>query len=121
MDNQHIILAGVAVYLAIMLVVGIYAVRRTTSAEDFIVAGRSLPLWLCSATVMATWIGGGTLMGASGEAYRGGVLAVIADPYGAAVGLILVGLLVVRIIRRLKLLTIVDFIENRFGGAAAMF
>ena len=121
MDNQHIILAGVAVYLAIMLVVGIYAVRRTTSAEDFIVAGRSLPLWLCSATVMATWIGGGTLMGASGEAYRGGVLAVIADPYGAAVGLILVGLLVVRIIRRLKLLTIVDFIESRFGGAAAMF
>ena len=121
MDNQHIVLAGVAVYLAVMLVIGFYAARRTTSSEDFIVAGRSLPLWLCSATVMATWIGGGTMMGASGESYRGGVLAVIADPYGAALGLILVGLFVVRIIRRLKLLTIVEFIENRFGGVAAMF
>jgi len=121
MDNQHIVLAGVVVYLAAMLAIGIYAVRRTSSSEDFIVAGRSLPLWLCSATVMATWIGGGTMMGASGESYRGGVLAVIADPYGAALGLILVGLFVVRIVRRLKLLTIVELIENRYGGVAAMF
>ena len=121
MDNNTIVLAGVGVYMALMLVVGIYAVRRTTSSEDFIVAGRTLPLWLCSATVMATWIGGGTMMGAAGETYEGGVLAVIADPFGAALGLILVGLVVVRIVRRLKLLTIVDFIEKRYGGAAAMF
>ena len=120
-DNQLIILSGVGVYLVVMLVIGVYAARRTGSPEDFVVAGRALPLWLCSATVMATWIGGGTMMGASGESYRGGVLAVIADPFGASVGLILVGLLVIRIVRRLKLLTLVDFIEGRYGSVAAMF
>ncbi len=120
MDDQRIILVGVAVYLFAMLAIGIYAARRTSSSDDFIVAGRNLPLWLCSATVMATWIGGSSMMGVSGEAYKGGVLAVIADPFGAALGLILIGLLVVRIIRRLKLLTVVDFVESRYGNVAAM-
>jgi Na+/proline symporter len=121
MNEQTIILIGVGIYLLAMLAIGVFAARRTTSSDDFIVAGRSLPLWLCSATVMATWIGGGSMLGVSGQAYKGGSLAVIADPFGAAVGLILVGLLIIRILRRLRLLTVIDFIENRFGKAAAAF
>jgi SSS family solute:Na+ symporter len=121
MNDQTIIFIGVGIYLLAMLAIGAFAARRTTSSEDFIVAGRSLPLWLCSGTVMATWIGGGSMLGVSGQAYEGGTLAVIADPFGAAVGLILVGLFVIRILRRLRLLTVIDFIENRFGRAAAAF
>ena len=121
MNEQTIILIGVGIYLLAMLAIGVFAARRTTSSDDFIVAGRSLPLWLCSATVMATWIGGGSMLGVSGQAYKGGSLAVIADPFGAAVGLILVGLLIIRILRRLRLLTVIDFIENRFGKTAAAF
>ncbi|MEM7217932.1 MAG: sodium:solute symporter family protein [Pseudomonadota bacterium] len=119
MSEQEIILAGVGGYLLLMLGIGFFAARRTHNPEDFMVAGRSLPLWLCGATVLATWIGGGTVMGASGEAYEGGVIAVIADPFGAAVGLLLFGLLVVRLMRRLKLLTVVDFIHGRYGPVAA--
>ena len=118
MTDPEIILTGVGGYLALMLGIGIWAAKRNKSSEDFIVAGRSLPLWLCSATVMATWIGGATLMGAAGETYESGILAVIADPFGAALGLMLVGLLVVRIIRRLKLFTIVEFFEGRYGPIA---
>lgn len=108
-------------YLVAMLSIGVYAAKRTASPEDFMVAGRSLPLWLCSATIMATWIGGGSMLGVSGMSYEGGLLAVIADPFGAALGLILVGLFIVRIVRRLKLVTVIDFIEIRFGRIAALF
>ena len=121
MSEQSTILIGVCIYMLVMLGIGIYAAKRTSSADDFMVAGRSLPLWLCAGSVMATWLGGGSMMGVSGLAYEGGLLAVIADPFGAAVGLVLVGLLVVRLLRRLRLLTVIDFIQNRFGRAAALF
>jgi Na+/proline symporter len=119
--DQAIILTGVAIYMLAMLAIGIHASKRMASAADFMVAGRSLPLWLCTGTVMATWLGGGSMMGVGGQAYRGGTLAVIADPFGAALGLILVGLLVVRLLRRLRLLTVIDFFEMRFGKGAAVF
>ena len=61
------------------------------------------------------------MLGVSGMSYEGGLLAVIADPFGAALGLILVGLFIVRIVRRLKLVTVIDFIEIRFGRYAALF
>lgn len=121
MTDENIIFIGVGLYLVAMLAIGIYAAKRTASAEDFMLAGRSLPLWLCSATIMATWIGGGSMLGVSGMSYEGGLLAVIADPFGAALGLILVGLFIVRIVRRLKLVTVIDFIELRFGRVAALF
>ncbi len=115
MDTQTTIFVGVAVYILLMLAVGIYASRKTHSSAEFAVAGRKLPLWLCAATIAATWFGGGMMMGGSGAAYDDGMLGVIADPFGAAVCLFLVGLFFARLMRRLKYFTIVEFVECRFG------
>jgi len=115
LDTQATIFVGVAVYILLMLVVGIYASRKTHSSAEFAVAGRSLPLWLCAATIAATWFGGGMMMGGSGASYDDGMLGVIADPFGAAVCLFLVGLFFARLMRRLKYFTIVEFVECRFG------
>ncbi|MBT8098671.1 MAG: sodium:solute symporter family protein [Gammaproteobacteria bacterium] len=120
MSNQSIIFAGVGIYIAIMILVGVYTSRKVHSATEFIVAGRNLPLWLLTATVVATWFGGGIMIGVAGSAYDDGMLGVIADPFGATVCLLLVGLFFARIFRRLKLLTFVDFVEQRFGRAAAL-
>ncbi len=119
MNTETIIFTGVAIYLMAMLGIGIYASRRVGSADNFIVAGRRMPIWICSATIVATWFGGGTMMGASGAAYEGGLLGVIADPFGGALGLFLVGFFFVRIFRRLRLLTFIDFFQNRYGKTAA--
>jgi SSS family transporter len=120
MTTETIIFIGVGAYMTLMLLVGIYAARRTHSATEFAVAGRSLPLWLCTATIIATWFGGGTMMGASGAAYDQGLLGVIADPFGAALCLFLVGLFFARLVRRLKLFTFVEFIDRRFGPTCAV-
>ncbi len=119
MSTEAIIFSGVAIYLVVMLGIGIYASKRASSATNFMVAGRNLPVWICSATLIATWFGGGTMMGASGAAYEGGLLAVIADPFGGALAMFLVGFFFVRLFRRLRLITFIDFFQNKFGTTAA--
>lgn len=121
MSTESIIFIGVAIYVFLMLAVGVYASKKTHTTSEFIVAGRSMPMFLCTATIVATWFGGGTMMGASGAAYDDGMLGVIADPFGAALCLFLVGLFFARLFRRLKLLTFVDFVDQRFGKVAATF
>ena len=116
--GDPIVLYSVGGYLLLTVVVGMWAGRRVESGEDFIVAGRRLPLWLSTATLFATWFGGGTCIGASGEAYEKGLLGVIADPFGAAACLFLVGWFLVRPLRRTGLLTFGDFFRERFGPRA---
>ena len=106
-------------YLAIMLYIGIRASKKADSTENFIVAGRRMPIWIGSATIIATWFGGGTMMGGAGASYERGLLGVIADPFGGALCHFLVGFFFARIFRRLRLLTFIDFFENRYGKTAA--
>jgi SSS family transporter len=119
LSTEAIIFTGVAIYLVMMLVIGIYASKRTGSIDNFIVAGRRMPLWIGSATIVATWFGGGTMLGAAGASYEQGLIGVIADPFGGALCLFLVGFFFARMFRRLRLLTFIDFFENRYGKAAS--
>jgi SSS family transporter len=119
LSTEAIIFTGVAIYLVMMLFIGIWASKRTGSTANFIVAGRRLPIWIGSATIIATWFGGGTMMGAAGASYERGLLGVIADPFGGALCLFLVGFFFVRMFRRLRLLTFIDFFQNRYGTTAA--
>ncbi len=120
MSTEAIVLIGVGLYLFIMIGVGLYASRQTHTLSEFIVAGRQMPPLLLTTTIVATWFGGGTVLGASGAAYEDGLLGVVADPFGAALCILLVGLFFARLFRRLKLLTFVDFVEQRYGSFAAV-
>jgi len=119
LSTEATIFTGVAVYLVMMLVIGAWASKRTGSTANFIVAGRRLPIWIGSATIIATWFGGGTMMGAAGASYDHGLIGVIADPFGGALCLFLIGFFFVRMFRRLRLLTFIDFFQNRYGTTAA--
>jgi len=120
MSTETTIFIGVAIYMVAMLAVGFYASRKTHSIAEFVVAGRGVPVLLLSTTIVATWFGGGTMMGAAGASYDDGMLGVIADPLGAALALILVGFFFARLIRRLRILTVADFMRQRFGRVAEM-
>ncbi len=105
-------------YLVLTLVIGILASRLVKNSGDFILAGRKLPLIIATTTVFATWFGSETVMGASGEFATGGLLAVIEDPFGAALCLILVGLFFARPLYRMNLLTFGDYYKVTFGRKA---
>ena len=78
-------------------------------------AGRSLPLSLSSAALFAIWFGSETVFGASSEFLKGGLYSVIEDPFGGALCLTLFGLFFARKLYSMKLLTLGDFFDQRYG------
>ena len=57
----------IGVYLIVIFALAIRARRRVKNEEDYIVAGRRLPLSLATATLLATWFGAGTSLTATDE------------------------------------------------------
>ena len=52
----------VVAYMAVTIAIGLLAARRVHGAKDYLVAGRSLPLYMNVATVFATWFGAETVL-----------------------------------------------------------
>jgi SSS family transporter len=107
----------IAIFFAVRLAVGIWAGGKVEDNADYVVAGRRLPIHMAAASIMATWFAAETLMGASQTAYDYGFQGVIFDPFGASMCLFISGVLFVRLMRRAKYLTIVDFFERRYNKA----
>ncbi len=114
-DYAWLVVLFIVLFFAVRIAVGIWAGRQVQDNADYIVAGRRLPIHMAAASIMATWFAAETLMGASETAYDYGFSGVIFDPFGAAVCLFISGLLFVRLMRRAKYLTIVDFFERRYN------
>lgn len=109
------LLLSIIAYLVITVLVGFWASRRVTTSGDYMLAGRSLPLMLSSAALFATWFGSETVFGASSEFLKGGLFAVVEDPFGAALCLILFGMFFARKLYNMNLLTLGDFFKVRYG------
>jgi solute:Na+ symporter, SSS family len=112
-----LIIGGIIGFFLIRLGIGYYASRKVHTTVDYIVAGRRLPIYLAGASIMATWFAAETLMGASAEAYKYGFQGVVFDPFGAALCLFISGFFFIRLMRRARYLTIIDFFDRRFGRA----
>ncbi|MBN1526208.1 MAG: sodium:solute symporter family protein, partial [Candidatus Omnitrophica bacterium] len=122
MTKTHLwIVGGVGFYMLVMLGIGCWASRRVKNARDYIVAGGRLGWMLSIGTIFATWFGAETCMGSSGTAFSKGILGVIADPFGAGLCLVVSGLFFARYFRSLKIETIVDYFEMRYGRDASWF
>lgn len=105
----------VLLYLLLNLGIGFWASRRVRNTTDFLLAGRSLPFYMSTAVVFATWFGSETLLGASSEFASHGLIGVIEDPFGAALCLILVGTFFARRLYNMNLLTIGDYYRVRYN------
>ena len=109
------LIVGVLVYLSVTVAVGIYASFRVKNSKDFMVAGRSLPLYMSFACVFATWFGAETVLSVSAKFAHKGMGFVSGDPFGASMCLILVAFFFARTFYRLELLTIGDYYHQRYG------
>jgi Na+/proline symporter len=107
---------GVLVYIGFSLIIGALAARKVKTAEDFMIAGKSLSLSLSIAAVFATWFGAETILGVAAEVSHKGLMGAIVDPFGAALCLFLVGVFIIKPLYKLNLLTLGDFFRVRFGS-----
>ncbi len=109
------LVAFVLLYLAVTIGIGLWAAMRVRNAKDYVVAGRSLPLAMTTATVFATWFGAETVLSVSATFAKDGLGGIIADPFGATFCLFFVALFFARAFYRMDLLTIGDFYRKRYN------
>ncbi|MFZ9372897.1 MAG: sodium:solute symporter family protein [Burkholderiaceae bacterium] len=105
----------VVAYLLVTIVIGLLAARRVSTAADYMVAGRSLPLYMNVACVFATWFGAETVLSVSATFAKDGLQGIPGDPFGASLCLVLAALLFAKLFYRMNLLTIGDFYKQRYG------
>jgi high affinity choline transporter 7 len=95
--------------------VGVAAAKgKSDSIEDMIVANRSLPLWIGTFSMAATWIDGGYINGTAEYAYSAGLVWAQA-PWCYALSLMIGGVFFARTMRRRRFMTMLDPLEYRYG------
>ena len=113
-----IYLTCIIIYLFALVAVGIYKVSSVKDSEDFMVAGRTLPWFILVGTLLATWMGSGSLFSGAGLGYRNG-LAGLWSSGGAWIGIALIYFISKRI-RNFGKVTVPDIFEARYGQTAAI-
>lgn len=103
------------------MAVGAWSSRLVKNSSDFVLAGRSLPLFLSASALFATWFGSETIFGASSVYLEDGLIGVIEDPFGGALCLVLFGMFYLRPMYKMNVLTIGDVFQKLFGKRIEFF
>lgn len=107
-------LAIIILYLAAIFGVGIYCNKFNNSIDDYLLAGRRLGLGLATGTLVATYFGGGYVIGVGGEAYTSGLTAYW-SPVAGAVGILAV-CLILKKMEGMNVYTVTEIMENRYNS-----
>src|SRR4030066_2362800 len=90
-----IYLLFIFIYLFLLVGIGSYKSRQVKTQEDFTVAGRTLSPWIMVCTMLAVWVGTGSIVGNAGKTYEVGMAAFFL-PMGTFVGMILLSFISTR-------------------------
>ncbi|MFY0627922.1 MAG: sodium/sugar symporter [Reichenbachiella sp.] len=105
-------------YCAVILGVGLFVSRdkkgHEKNAEDYFLAGKSLPWWAIGASLIAANISAEQFIGMSGSGFALG-LAIASYEWMAAITLLIVGKYFLPIFIEKGLYTIPEFVEKRFS------
>jgi SSS family solute:Na+ symporter len=106
----------VSLYLLALIGLGAWKAGKVKTQEDFSLAGRGLGTLVLVGTLLATWIGTGSIFGNAQKTYQIGMGAFIL-PIAGTLGILLLSFLAFRI-RSFEGFTIQDILEKRFGVGA---
>ncbi|WP_055603963.1 sodium:solute symporter [Streptomyces aureus] len=109
----------IALYLAGMLAMGWWGMRRAKSKSEFLVAGRRLGPWMYSGTMAAIVLGGASTIGGVGLGYKYG-LSGAWMVFAIGLGLLALSVFFSARIARLKVYTVSEMLDLRYGGKAGV-
>lgn len=113
--SHNIFLIGFIIYAIAMIWLGWYVSRNQKSGEDFLLGGRSLPMFLTLGSTVATMVGTGSSMGAVGFGYSNGWAGMLYG-LGGAVGILLVAWWFAPV-RKLRFMTMSEELSYYTGGS----
>ncbi|MDA0194877.1 MAG: sodium:solute symporter family protein [Bacteroidetes bacterium] len=105
-------------YISILIAIIIYKSRSVKTQDDFVVAGRNVPVYLLVGTLVCTWIGSGSLFGSAGLSFRSG-FSELWFSLGAWIGIVIVYFIAARV-RKISEYTLTDLLEKRYGRSARL-
>lgn len=107
----------ILIYLLSMLVIGFVFKNKVKKTSDYYLAGRSLGVFVILATVCASIIGGGAMIGRGGITYSQGMVAILLGlPY--LIGMYIFSLIsgrIQRVGKAFSISSIPELMEFRFG------
>lgn len=112
--------AVIVLYVAMMIFIGFYSMRKAKSREDYLVAGRRLGFPMFFGCMAAMAVGGAVTVGGTGKGYQDGIAGLwVGGSLG--MGLLVLGMLVSSKLNRLRALSINEVIERNYGATARVF
>jgi len=117
MDIRGIDLIIVIAYLIAIPVFGVYFRKYVKTEEDYFLAGKMLPWWVISMSIIGTNIGAYDYMGAAGGAYRFGIAQANYEWIGAIPAMVLSALLFVPYYWKAGVYTVPEFLGKRYNLA----
>lgn len=107
-------IAVILIFFTILVSIGFYASRKTSSAaEDYLLSGRKLSLFLFIAVNVSTWYGG--ILGVGEYTYRYGLVSWFTQGFPYYVFAFLFALFFAKKIREASLFTIPDKLTEVYG------
>ena len=106
----------IVTFLLAMTGIGVWHARRVRSADDFALAGRRIAAPVLAGTLIATWIGTGSLFGNTEFTYLNGIAGFFL-PLSGIVGMLLLAWLAPRV-RELPAGSVPQILGLRFGPTA---
>lgn len=104
-------------YFAILASVGWAVNRRASNSQDYFLAANSMPVWVVAISVLATSQSAATFLGGPDMGFRGN-LSYLASNIGALIAAVLVMKLLLPRYYQLKVTTVYELLERRFGASA---
>ncbi|MGP4002806.1 sodium:solute symporter [Streptomyces sp. 8N706] len=111
--------AVIVIYLAGMLAVGWWGMRRAKSKSEFLVAGRRLGPAMYSGTMAAIVLGGASTIGGVGLGYQYGLSGAWLV-FTIGFGLLALSIFFSARISRLKVYTVSQMLDLRYGGSSGL-
>ena len=123
MSEMGIYILVLALYMALLLGIGIIASRRMRNSEDFFLGGRSVGPWVTSLSFVAAYFSSVVIIGGGAFGYQFGMSTLWIGASNVLIGVALVWMVLGRRIRlfteRLGTMTVPGFLAERFKAKEA--
>lgn len=107
-------------YILILILIGRYARKITSSSSDFIVAGRKMGTVAVTASIVGLWLGGMSTVGTAEKAYNNGYFPIWFN-ISISIGMMIFAFTVAKLYRRYQISTIGELIEKLYNKKAARY